>query len=102
MPVAPQNRGQIEAQAVDVHLRDPETKTGEDLISDNGMIAVDRVAAAGEVEVLAVRAEHVINLIVQPAEGIGAAAVVPLAGMIEDDIENDLDARFMKCPDHFA
>ena len=90
--VAAEDRGEVEAQAVDVHLRHPEAQAVENQFADDGMVAIDGVAAAGEVEVIAVRPEHVIKLIVQAAKGIGSAAVVAFAGVVEDDIENDFDA----------
>ena len=49
-----------------------------------------------------VRAEHVIEFVVQAAEGVGSAAVVALAGVVEDDVEDDLDAGGVKGPDHVA
>ena len=41
---------------------DPEAQAGQDQIADDGMVAVDRVAAAGEVQIAAVGAEQVIQL----------------------------------------
>ena len=71
-------------------------------LAHDRVVAVDRVAAAGEVEVAPVRAEHVIELVVEAAEGIGPAAVVAFAGVVEDDVEDDLDAGRVEGPDHLA
>ena len=46
-----------------------------------------------------VGAEHVIELIVQAAKGIRSAAIVALAGVVEDDVEKDFDAGRVKGPD---
>ena len=47
-------------------------------------------------------AEHVVELVVEAAEGIGSAAVVPFAGVVEDDVEDDLDAGLVEGADHVA
>src|SRR5512144_113039 len=67
--VARQYRGQIEAEAVDMHLAYPMTEAVEDETPDNGFIGVERVAAAGEVGVARpVGGEHVIRFVGKPAE----------------------------------
>ena len=67
------------------------------------MVAVERVAAAGVVRVpLAARFEHVIGRVVEPAEAERRPVVVALGGVVEDDVENHLDARPVQRLDHVA
>ena len=64
------------------------------------MVAIERVAAAGVIEITAVGAEHVIKLVVQSAERIGPAAIVAFAGVVEDDVEDHFDPGRVKRLDH--
>ena len=49
--VAAEDAGQVEAEAVDVHVADPVAQAGHDQVADDRMVAIDRVAAAGEVQI---------------------------------------------------
>ena len=51
--LAGQRAGQIEAEPVDVHLRDPVAQAVHDELQHARMLHVERVAAAGEVHVVA-------------------------------------------------
>ena len=68
-----------------------------------GMIGVERVAAAGVVGVARpVRFEDVVGAVVQAAEAQRRPALVAFGGVIEHDVENDLDARPVQRLDHVA
>ncbi len=61
------------------------------------VVAVHRVAAAGVVEIAPrLRIEQVVGRVVEPAPAEGRAALVALAGVVEDDVEDDLDARLVQ------
>ena len=47
---------------------------------------------AAEVVVVALRRQHVIGLVVDAAEGDVRPALVALGGVVEDHVEDDLDA----------
>src|SRR5262249_32296483 len=49
--LAGQGRGQVEAEAIDVHLQDPVAQAVHDELQDARVLHVQRVAAAGEVHV---------------------------------------------------
>ena len=66
-----------------------------------GMIAVHRVAAAGEVFVRAVFVQHVINFVLQALEAERGARFVAFGRVVEDDVENDFDAGGVQLADHF-
>jgi hypothetical protein len=53
-------------------------------------------------QIAAVGAEHVIERIVQTAERVGPAALVAFAGVVENDVEDDLNSGRVKRPDHVA
>ena len=71
---------------------------------DDRVVAVDRVAAAGVVHVvlLVVRLQVVVDAVVEAPEADRRALVVALAGVVEDDVEDDLDAGRVQRLDHVA
>ena len=94
---APEDRGEVEAEAVHVHLGHPVAQRRQDLEAHHRVVAVERVAAAGVVEVLpGLRLEQVVGRVVEPAPAEGGAALVALAGVVEDDVEDHLDARLVE------
>ena len=64
------------------------------------MIAVHRVAAAGEVLVRAVVVQHVIDLVLQALEAERGAGFVAFGRVVEHDVENDFDAGGVELADH--
>ena len=101
--VAVQDRRQIEAEAVDVHLLDPVAEAVDDHPADDRMIGVERVAGAAVVGVArAVVFEDVVGRVVESAEAQRRPAVVAFGGVVEDDVENDLDAGPVQRLDHVA
>ncbi len=80
---------------------DPVPETEEDHLADNRVIAVDGVAASGEVAVMASAIfQHVIDLVLQTFETQGGPEFVSFAGMVEDHIQDDFDACLMQGSDH--
>ena len=64
---------------------------------------VQRVAAAGVVGVARLAPlEHVVGAVVEPAEAERRAVLVAFGGVVEDDVENHLDARPVQRLDHVA
>ena len=97
LPIAAENRRQIEAETVDVIVVDPMPQAMEDHLADDRMVAVERVAAA---RVVAIRPaavlQHVVDLIFQSLEAERRAVLVSFGGVVEHDVENHLDARPMQ------
>src|SRR5207342_3716132 len=93
---------EVEPEAVDVHLADPEQEALGDELLDQRHVAVERVAAARQVRVvlLVVRLEVVVDAVVEAPEADRRALVVALAGVVEDDVEDDLDAGLVEGLDH--
>ena len=60
------------------------------------MVAVERIATTTEIVVMPLRGQHVVGLVVEPAKRDRWPAVIALAGVIENDIKNDLDACSME------
>ena len=97
---AAQDRRQVEAEAVDVQLGDQVGQAVDDQVAHQRMIAVERVAAAGEVVIAAFPVEHVVDGVVQAAEAERRAVLVALAGVVVDHVEDDLDAGLVEGLDH--
>ena len=67
--IAGECRCEIEPKTIDVIVMHPVPQAMEDHLPHHGMIAVDRVAAAREVHVIAAAvAQHVIDAILEPLE----------------------------------
>ena len=60
------------------------------------MVAVQRIAAAAEIVVVAVRREHVVDVIVQPFKGKGRSLFVALRRVVEDHIQDHFDLIVVK------
>ena len=72
---AAEDRGEVEAEAVDVHLRHPVAQAVDDQLADDRVVAVERVAAAGEVAVGAgLGIEQVVDGVVEPREATGSGS----------------------------
>ena len=102
-PVAtrPSVRGQIEAKPVDVHLVDPVAQRIDDQARRFGIRRVDAVAGAGEVEAVAgLGHQPVVAGVVDPAQRQRRTEVVPLAGVVVDDVQDHLDAGGVQRADH--
>ena len=63
------------------------------------MIAVQRIAAAAEIIIPAIRREHVIDPVVKALETEAGTLFIALRRMIEHHVQNDLDPVFMERPD---
>ena len=100
--LARQRRGEVEAEAVDVHLGDPVAQRVHDQLEHPRAGGVERVAGPGVVDVVAPgrRVEPVVGGVVDAAEAERRAEVVALAGVVVDDVEDDLDARVVEPLDH--
>ncbi len=93
--LARERRGEVEAEAVDVALADPVAQRVHDQAQDARVHRVERIARPGEVHVVArvVRHQPVVRGVVDALEGEHRAEVVPLGGVVVDDVEDHLDAR---------
>ena len=100
---AREHRGEIEPEAIHVHRLDPVAKAVHDHPPDDRLVGVERVARARVVGVAgAVVLEDVVGHVVEPAKAQRRPVVVAFGGVVEDDVENDLDARSMQRLDHVA
>jgi hypothetical protein len=84
-----------------VHIDAPIPQGIEDEPADDGMVAVERISAAGIVLIASAVVEHIIDRIVEPAETEGRTVFVTLARVVVDHVEDDLDARLVESLDHF-
>ena len=101
--IARENRGEIKAEAINVHLFDPVAETIEDHPANDWMIGVKRISGAAVIGIpRAVRFENIIRAVVQAAEAQRRAVVAAFRSVVEDHIENDLDPGAMQRFDHVA
>ena len=96
-----QDGGEIEAKAVDVHLRHPIAEDVDDQLPHPGVVAIQRVPAAGVIAVGAcVGVDQVVDRIVDAAERMRRPPLVPLRCVIQHDVQDDRDAGAVKAFDH--
>ena len=100
---APEHRGEVEAETVDVHDLDPVAQRVHDQPDDGGAVEVEAVAAAGVVHVVAPRrvggpGQAVVGEIVEAPEAQARTHLVPLAGVVVDDVEDHLDPGLVQLP----
>ena len=98
MVVAAQHGRQIEAKAVDVHLIHPVAQTVHHQLQHARMADVERVAATAVVFVLdaRLRLQAVVAGVVQAPKAQRRSGFVGLGGVVVYDVEQDLDAGFVK------
>ena len=91
---AAERRGEVEPEAVDMAHLDPVPQRVHHHLQHARMRQVQRVAAAGEVVVVArrVRLEPIVRRVVDAAETERRAEMVAFGGVVVDDVEDDLDA----------
>ncbi len=98
-----EDRREVEPEAVHVHDRDPVAERVEDHAPHERVVARERVPAPREVEVLRlVVLEEVVDRVLDPAKRDGGPALVALARVVEDHVEDDLDPGLVHGLDHVA
>ena len=100
--LAGQRRGQVEAEAVHVHLQHPVAQRVHDQLQGVGIAGVEAVAGAGEVLVQAQVAveQAVVGGVVDTAEVDRRPQVVAFGGVVVDDVEDHLDAGLVERAHH--
>ena len=81
------------------YSRHPVPQAVEHQLPHDRVVAVERVAAAAEVVVVAFRREHVVRRVVEPAERDRRAAFVAFGRVVEHDVEHHLDAVLVQLLD---
>ena len=99
---AAQHRGQVETEAVDVHLLHPVAQRIEDHLQRGVVAGVEAVAGTGVVAVVGrvLPRQVVVGLVVQAAPRQRGAALVTLGRVVVDHVQDDLDARLVQRLDH--
>ena len=77
----------------------PMMQAFHDHLLDNRVIAVHRIAAAGEVVIVALRCQHIVDIVVKALEIDERAILISLCRVVEYDIQDDHDACFMETAD---
>ncbi len=99
---AAKGAGEVEPEAVHVHLLHPVVKAVHQETGDHRVVAVHRVAATGEVSIkTTVRGVQVVeDLVAEPLEADGGTPLVSFRSVVEDDVEDQPDARPVERLDH--
>ena len=95
-----ENARKVKAEPIHMVIGHPVAKTFHNKALYNRVIAVHGIAAAGEVVVLRIRRQHVIDVIVNALKGNERAALSALCGMVEDHIQNHFDSVLLQKLDH--
>ncbi len=77
----------------------PVAQAVHDHLVDDGVVAVEGVAAAAEVIVPAVRGEQVVDVVVKALKGEEGPLFVALGGVVEHHVQIDLNALPVQGPD---
>ena len=77
----------------------PIAQTFDNHIAYIGVIAVQRVSTTAEVEVVAIRSQHVVGLVVDTSVGDIRAVFVTFCCMVEHHVENHFNAVGMQLLD---
>ena len=98
MKFPPQGGCEVESEAVDMHVRDPVTERVHHHLERTRVTHVDRVAAAGDIDVVArvVFTEPVIRDVVDAAKGQHRSPLVTFRRVVVDDVENHLEAGLVQ------
>ena len=101
---ARQDRGEIEAKPIHMHLLHPVAQAIHDHSAHDGVVAVKRIAYPAIVDILGpvVRVQHVVDPIVNAAQRDRGPVVTVLGRVVEDHIEDDFDAGAVQGLDHVA
>jgi hypothetical protein len=101
--VAGDRRRQVEAEAVDVHLLHPVAQAVHHQPQHRRVAGVERVAGAGEVEVVpVVLGQAVVAAVVDALEAERRAQVVAFAAVVVDHVQDHLDAGRVQRLHHVA
>src|SRR5262249_23639425 len=92
-----------ESEAIDMHFFDPIAEALDDHPADNRMIGVEGVSRAAVIGVArAILLENVISSVVEPSKTQRRSVVITFGGVIEHNVENDLNTRPVQSLDHVA
>ena len=97
--VPAQNGGKVKPEPVHPVLHHPVPQTVQNELTHHRMVAVEGVAHAGEVIILAVGGEHIVDVVVQPLEGEEGALLVAFGGVVDHHVQNNLNAVLVEGAD---
>ncbi len=97
-----QRGGQVKPKAVDVHFGDPVAKAVHQQLDGMRVHHVQRVAATGEVHVVAriTRDHPVVGQIIDTAERKRRPGLIAFGRMVVNHVQDDLKAGVVECLDH--
>src|SRR5437899_1747336 len=92
-----EDSGFIEAKPINMHLGHPIFQGIDDELLHDGVVGIYRIASPSKVPVVLLihRCKQVVGAVRQPLETDSWTVLIALTGMVEDDIENDLNPGFV-------
>ena len=100
--LAREDRAEVEAEAVDMHLARPIAQAVGDHLDHARMAEVERVSGAGVVDVVArlIGQQPIIGGVVDALERQRRAALVAFRGVVVDDVENHFEPGIVEARHH--
>ncbi len=94
--------GQIEAEPIDAHLRDPIAEAVHDELQHARLLHVERVAAAGVIHVISLVVVHqpIIRGIIDAAHRERRPEMIAFSGMVIHDVQDHFQAGGVQRTDH--
>ncbi len=99
-----ENGSLIEPKPVHVRFSNPVAQTINDQFLHDRMVTVERIAATGviKIELSVPGYQEIVDAIINSFERVDRALVIPLVGVIEDYVQDNLDASFMQSFHHIS
>ena len=100
--VARQSRGEIEAEAIDMHVDHPIAQAVHDQLERARMEQIERVSRAREIHIVAriFRHEPVVGEVVDSAETERRTQVIAFPGVVVNDVQDHLDPGRVEIAHH--
>ena len=90
--VASEDGCKVKPESIHVIIRHPITQRIHNHVAHVGVVAVQGVATAGEVEIITILREHIVRLVVDATVRNVRAVFVALGGVVEHNVKYNFDA----------
>ena len=96
--ISAKNSRKVKPETVNMHVNHPIAQTVGDKPFDDRMIAVERIAAPGVIQIMAIIVQHVVDCIINPFKTVDWSILIPFRGVIIHHIKNHFKAARTECP----
>src|SRR5579862_2484092 len=104
MLISAQDRSEVEAKPVHVHMHDPVAESTDDDLPNDGMVCIQRIPYPGEVLVVsgAIFFQHIKNRVLNSTQADRRSQFISLRCVIQHNVKDHFDPGAMKCFDHLS